>query len=77
MVTRGNVNTARITRYRSYEAVIGERGGGGRFDDQLIFFCIDTSSVLEILMHLYPERKFDPRVVKLCTAHKSVVQFPE
>ena len=24
MVTRGNVNTARITRYRSYEAVIGE-----------------------------------------------------
>lgn len=29
MVTRGNVNTARITRYRSYEAVIGEREGGG------------------------------------------------
>lgn len=28
MVTRGNVNTARITRYRSYEVMIG-RGGGG------------------------------------------------
>lgn len=39
MVTRGNVNTARITRYRSYEVMIGrgEEGGGLLHDDQSIF----------------------------------------
>lgn len=30
MVTRGNVNTGRITRYRSYEAATEEKGGGLR-----------------------------------------------
>ena len=62
MVSRGNVNTARITRYRSYEAVIGEgeeEEEGVLRHDQLIFYFIffntDTSSLRKILTHLHPE----------------------
>lgn len=69
MVTRGNVNTARITRYRSYEVAIGEGGGGGggvmgverlpQCDDQLIFFFSfhtdASSSVQKAVTHRHPE----------------------
>lgn len=62
MVTRGNVNTARITRYRSYEAVIGEgeekeeeEEGVLRHDQLIFFFNTDTSSLRKILRHLHPE----------------------
>lgn len=59
MVTRGNVNTACITRYRSYEAAIGEKGEGGGLlrNHRLIFFFFytDTSSQQQILTHLHPQ----------------------
>lgn len=46
MVPRGNVNTARITRYRSYEAMIGEGEEGGCYCVMINrwFFYTDTSS---------------------------------
>lgn len=49
MVTRGNVNTARITRYRSYEAMIGEGEEGGCYCVMInrFFFNTDTSSSQE------------------------------
>lgn len=54
MVSRGNVNTARITRYRSYEAVIGgrrrRRGGASRvMINRFSFYTadlIDTDTIL-------------------------------
>lgn len=55
MVPRGNVNTARITRYRSYEAMIGEGEEGGCYCVMINrwFFYTDTHHRSRILTHLH------------------------
>lgn len=79
MVTRGNVNTARITRYRSYEAMIGEGEEGGCYCVMINRFLLTLipHHRRKILTHLHPGVKASTQRVESVMVPRLVVPLPE